>query len=104
MEVTTTQRSNKALAWLRLCFFIIVPIVLLALPSDFFDNGKPMCVSVLLFDLECYGCGMTRAMMHLIHFEFLDAYYFNPLSFLVFPLLAWLWLRWFLRDLKRVRN
>lgn len=99
-----TLRSSKTLAWLRLGFYVVLPIMLLVLPSDFFDNGKPMCISILLFHIECYGCGLTRAMMHLIHFEFMDAYFFNPLSFLVFPLLAWLWLRWFLRDLKRVKH
>ena len=104
MAVSTIQRFNKPLLWLRLALYIILPIVLLLLPSDFFDDGPPMCLSVLLADMECYGCGLTRGMMHLIHFEFVDAYYFNALSFVVFPLLAFLWVRWFLRDWKRLQQ
>ena len=71
--------------------FILLPIIgliLLILPSDYFDDGESMCVSVMLFDTECYACGMTRGIMHLIHGEFSKAYDFNILSLIVFPLIV----------------
>ena len=70
---------------------LIVPVVLLILPADFFDNGQSICISVLLFDETCYGCGMTRAIQHLIHFDFLVAYSYNKLSIIVLPLLVYFW-------------
>lgn len=103
MEVNTTRRFNQVWLWVRMAVYVGVPLVLLLLPSDFFDNGQPLCLSLLLLDFECYGCGLTRSIMHLIHFEFTDAYYFNPLGFIVFPLLAWVWWRWFWRDWRRFR-
>ena len=60
---------------------------MIILPADYFDKGQSICVSVLLFDKNCYACGMTRAIQHLIHFDFEQAYEFNKLSFLVLPLL-----------------
>jgi hypothetical protein len=84
----------------RISFWIIVPVILLVLPADFFDQGQSICLSVLLLHQECYACGLTRAIMHLIHFEFSDAYYFNPLGFIVFPLLAYQWFLWFWKDWK----
>jgi hypothetical protein len=72
----------------ELVLFSIIPIVLLLLPSDYFDSGETVCLSVRLFDMECWGCGLTRAIMHLIHLEFVEAYYFNPLSFIVFPFIS----------------
>lgn len=92
--------------YIRIAFFLIVPVVLLILPAGFFDEGQSLCLSVLLFDQTCYACGMTRAIMHLIHFEFAEAYYYNILGFLVFPLLAYQWFRWFWKDwtaLKRAK-
>ncbi len=80
--------------------YILVPIVLLLLPSDYFDNGKSYCLSVLILNKECYACGMTRAIMHLIHFDFQNAYYYNVLSFVVFPVLAFIWGTWFYKDYK----
>ena len=79
---------------------IVAPIILFILPVDYFDYGKSMCVSRLLFDVSCYGCGMTRAIMHLIHFDFEGAMEFNRLSFFVFPLLFILWLKWLMASFK----
>jgi hypothetical protein len=36
---------------------------------------------------ECLGCGMTRATMSMIKFDFERAWHFNKLSFIVIPLL-----------------
>lgn len=77
---------------------LLAPIVLIILPTDFFDNGKSMCISVILLDRNCYGCGMTRAIQHLIHLEFKIAFEYNKLSIIVFPLLTIIWFN----ELKRI--
>lgn len=92
--------KNRFLVYFRLLLYVLVPLILIILPADYFDKGESICISKTLFDIECYACGITRAIMHLIHLEFVDAYYFNPLSFIVFPLLAVLWSIWFYKDLK----
>ena len=69
------------------------PLILFILPADYFDQGQSACFSVVFFDLECYGCGMTRAIMHLIHFELFRALEYNKLVILVFPLLLLWWLK-----------
>ena len=66
---------------------LVIPVLLLLLPSTFFDSGESICLSVSLFDKECYACGMTRAIQHLIHLDFANAYQFNKLSIIVFPLI-----------------
>ena len=76
-----------------LSVLLIIPLVLLLLPSTFFDNGDSICMSVLFFDRECYACGMTRAIQHLIHLDFAIAYEFNAISFLVLPLLIFIFLK-----------
>jgi Ni/Fe-hydrogenase subunit HybB-like protein len=59
-----------------------------------------MCLSRLLFDIECWGCGMTRAVMHFHHFEFSDAIYYNMGVVLVYPLLIIVWYIWVKAALK----
>ena len=83
---------------------ILIPIVLLVLPSNFFDHGQSVCVSVLLFNQECYGCGMTRGIQHLLHLDFLTAYEFNKLSLIVLPLLIYLWFNELRRIKKMIKN
>jgi len=78
---------------ISLTVLFTIPITLLILPSNFFDSGNSICMSVLFFDTECYGCGMTRAVMHFIHFNFTEAMTYNKLVILVLPLLILGWLK-----------
>lgn len=79
---------------LRLGFIVLVPILLLFFPADFFDRGKSVCLSVMLFNKTCHACGLTRGIMHLVHGEFETAFAYNMGSFIVLPLLAFLWIKW----------
>ena len=81
---------KKILLVLYLFFLISFPLVLIILPANFFDSGQSICLSVLILDRECFGCGMTRAVQHFIHLDFIGAYNFNKLSFFVFPTLVYL--------------
>lgn len=79
---------KKNLFKLYLLILIFIPLVLLVLPVDFFDNGQSICLSIFLFDLECYACGLTRAIQHFIHLDFSIGYEYSKLSIFVFPLLV----------------
>lgn len=77
---------SKQRALISLGLSLIALAFLLYLPADHFDEGQSMCLSVLIFDMECYACGMTRGIQHLLHFDFQEAWEFNKLSFVVLPL------------------
>jgi len=80
---------------------LVSPLILLFLPADFFDHStRELCLSKICFNRECLGCGITRAVMHLIHFEFREAWHFNKLVVLVIPFLIYLWVG----EIKRVYN
>ena len=81
----------KLIQYIKLVLLILIPITLIILPANFFDNGKSVCLSVMLLDIECYGCGITRAIMHLIHFDLEEVLYYNILSFIVLPILIYTW-------------
>ncbi len=91
-----TKTNKQKVGLMLLALLSIFGLVLLWLPGSYFDEGPPMCLSVILLKRECYGCGMTRGVMHLIHFEFEQAWMYNKLAFVVFPLLVYmiLWEIW----------
>jgi hypothetical protein len=93
------------LAITRAIFYVSVPVIVLTLPMDYFDGkDASICLSVTIFDIECYACGMTSAMMHIAHFDFETAFAYNGLSLLVFPILSLIWLKWFLDEVKLIRK
>jgi hypothetical protein len=81
---------------------LIFPIALWLLPADMFDHtGVEICPSKFFFDFECLGCGMTRATMHLHHFEWQDAIYYNYGIVVIYPLLVIVWAIWLRKAWKR---
>ena len=84
----------------KMIFIVVAPIVLLALPADFFDKGPSICLSQLILGVECPACGMTRGIMHLIHWDLENAYAYNMLSFIVLPLMILIWIQWFFKELR----
>jgi len=86
---------NRIVKWVWLVALLVFPFVLWLLPSGFFDDaGIELCPSKFLFDIECLGCGITRAVMHFHHLEFEEAAYFNKFVFFVYPFLVFLWFSW----------
>lgn len=98
------KSSRSYLLMAKTSGYVLLPLVLLLLPADYFDQGQSLCLSKLLAGIECYGCGMTRAIMHLIHLDFQGAAGFNKLCFVVFPVLSVLWAQWFLKDYKQLQQ
>jgi hypothetical protein len=72
---------------------IILPVIFLILPEDYFDRGRSICPSKVFLNIECLGCGMTRAFQHMIHLNFVEAWEFNKLSFGLLPILGFFYLK-----------
>ena len=83
---------------------VVFPLVLWILPPTAFDgDGMILCPSRLFFGIECFGCGITRSVMHMHHLQFDDAVYFNVLGLIVYPALIILWFRWVYKAAKRLK-
>lgn len=98
------MRRTNWFDYFHLAFLVITPIVVLLLPADYFDTGPVLCPSKRFLDIECLGCGMTRAVMHLVHFDFDSAIYYNKLSFIVAPVLGAYWLLWIRKVATKIKN
>lgn len=101
MSLFKNNKLKRKLGWLLFSSLFIIGVALLYLPKDYFDEGQSVCLSVVIFDMQCYGCGMTRAVHHMIHLDFIEAYHYNKLSFIVFPLLVFMIFKEFYFFLKR---
>ncbi|MDY0143023.1 MAG: DUF2752 domain-containing protein [Bacteroidales bacterium] len=58
------------------------------------------CIWHTLFNIRCPGCGLTRAFIHLLSFDFSAAWDANPLIFIVLPGMSFYIIRDFVRFVK----
>lgn len=82
----------------------IFPLVLLLLPVNTFDSGRDICLFTILSGYNCWGCGMTRACMHIIHLDLAGALAYNKLAFIALPILSVLVLKEFIDTIKKIRT
>ncbi len=91
-HILTTFNSSIMFKYLKLIVLVSLPIILLILPANYFDEGASISV-FSYFDVAdlVYSTGMTRGIMYLIHGDFQMAMSFNKLTIVVLPLLILLW-------------
>ncbi len=84
----------------KLLILVLIPVVLYAIPMESICNGNTICVFTNIFGVECWGCGITRAIFSALHFRFYDAWEYNPLFVVVLPLLLFFWVRGVVRQIR----
>lgn len=78
---------------LRKILLIFIPFVLFFIPVNWLNNQHTICLFKNLTGSDCYGCGMTRAILSALHFRFDEAFHYNKLFVLVLPLLIYVWIK-----------
>ena len=71
----------------RLTLYVVVFLLLLLLPISFFEQ-RSFCIYYNLFGVRCPGCGMTRAVVNLLHGNWERALMYNRFAAVVAPVLA----------------
>jgi len=88
----TSRRDRRA----SLSFFVLINLLLflvIILPSDFLDYIPSFCIWKRLGLPFCPGCGISRALWHMIHGEIKTAFNFNWRVVIVAPMLAGFYLK-----------
>ena len=66
---------------------LILLIILYCVPIKHQDL-ESMCFIKRVTGNECVNCGMTRAFLSILHFQFRSAYQYNTRVVIVFPLIV----------------
>jgi hypothetical protein len=91
--VSFLLKDFKPTRYLKVSLIALLPVVLRLLPLEWFSNQHSICVFKNITGHECWGCGMTRAVLSVIHFRFSDAWTYNKLVIIVLPILVWIWVK-----------
>jgi hypothetical protein len=69
------------------------PLLLFFLPIGWLQGEHTLCLFTNIFGVECWGCGITRAVVSAVQLHWRDAWEYNRLIVIVFPLLVYVWAR-----------
>ena len=75
--------NNKLLKIIILNIAIYIVLYNIPIQSKILEN---LCIFKNITGKECWNCGMTRAFLSIIQFNFKQAYEFNKNVIIVFPL------------------
>jgi hypothetical protein len=84
--------KNKFITCLKALCILLVPVALWFVPIISNEDASwSFCIFKNLTGHTCYGCGITRASLSLLHLRFNQALGFNKSVIIVFPILVFLW-------------
>jgi hypothetical protein len=99
MEICLLE--NKLFKYCKTIGVLIIPIVLWFIPIDKSKTAWTLCLFKNFTGENCYGCGITRATLSVIHMDFAQAFAFNKSIVFVFPILFYLWTRQAISEWKK---
>jgi hypothetical protein len=84
-------KNRRLLLKIKIAGILLIPAVLFIIPIQWLEKQHSACIFKLFTGKECYGCGMTRAVLSALHFNFSNAFNYNKLIVIVLPLLIFIW-------------
>ena len=78
--------------------FFICLCILFFVPTSLLESGHSICLIKNVFGVECPGCGMTRAILSVLHGNLVGAFQYNKLIVVVFPLLFYVCIKAIIKD------
>jgi len=94
------QKLTAYRMFLKIFILLILGIIFISIPKIYLGYVFPLCLFRILFDIKCLGCGTTRAVWSILHFKFIEAFEYNKLIVITFPLLIGCMVKWILKDCK----
>jgi hypothetical protein len=76
---------------LLLALYFIIPLVLFFIPLDWLNKQHTICLVKNIFGVNCFGCGITRAVISGIQLDFNKSFEYNKMVIIVLPLLIYVW-------------
>jgi hypothetical protein len=92
------------LIYLKLVGLVAFPIFLYLVPLDWLNKQHSICLIKNIFGIECFGCGISRAIISAIQFDFTNAYMFNHLVIIVLPIFIYVWLKMIINTIKEIKK
>lgn len=68
----------KVLRIIRLIIYIILFLTFIIIPTSYFIDNPSNCIFRSKYNIVCPTCGVTRSFSAIMHFNFKQAFIYNP--------------------------
>lgn len=100
------KTSLKARVIIFIIFNSILIVTLYSLPIKLYNIN--LCLYKGITGKECFNCGMTRAFLSILHFDFIGAIKYNWRVIIIFPytliLYLYCWIKYIFKNKKGEKN
>ena len=79
----------------KIVFLLSIPIITLIIRSVNIEDGQTICLFNNILGVNCYGCGITKAILAFLNGEFYKALNYNANVIFVLPVLMFIWFKQF---------
>ncbi len=104
LTISKQDQLSRLLIYLKLVGFLAFPILLYFVPVIWLNKQQSICLFKTFFDIECYGCGITRAILSAIQLDFESAYVYNHLVVVVLPIFIYIWVKMIIDIIKQIKQ
>lgn len=85
---------------IKLFVLTIMPVMVYLIPVSNIEKNPVPCLFRIILNKNCLGCGITRACLNAIHFNFNKAIEYNKLVVIVLPLCILCYISYYYKTLK----
>jgi len=100
---TPKEKFKKSLQICKICVLFLLPFLLSMVSLDKLESRHSICLVKNLFGVECYGCGITKAIIACVQLDFTRAFNYNKLIVIVMPLIIFLSVKEVVKNVKMLR-
>jgi len=100
--VSFVTSSRKNVFYFKIFIVLFLGFIFFMIPKDYLGDTYPICLFRVLLDKNCLGCGTTRAVWSVLHFRFADAFDYNKLIIITFPLIVGCTIKWILNEKDKI--
>ena len=79
----TQSKTTKIILFIIVNIILLIALYIIPTNSSILEN---LCIYKLILGKECWNCGMTRAFLAMLHFNFNTAINYNNKVVIVFPM------------------
>lgn len=77
--------------YILITLYFSVPVVLYMIPLDWLNKQHTICLVKNIFGVNCFGCGITRAVISGLQLDLIKAIEYNKMVVIVLPMLIYVW-------------